>query len=500
MLSASKEFKTEVKLEEKTTPSKYKRIFSTQTARDKDYPFVLDRKAFHNQKKISTPDKNTHHSVFTLIDEYKNSWHMIRNNYPNEKTIHRQLAFNVLITEIYRAEIGPDAHPAERILTDENKASPCRLSKSVKNYREFHDFFWHNLFKKEIKNSFKAKDYYENTGRIVFNKRLYQENDLKFENCWVDPINRYIGVLDPCQSFSPLTLPLLPLYEHKKCKIVNFSLQFHGQIEESRKKDIETNPAELFSQWKIKDKPFNYMGEHDEKDYHSLPKVKYFIARNWQFNVTINYSKFLKNHRPFQNEKHFSALKSQVTYQLKHELAEIHIKDDQDRQEAHDFLDKCFANTHSDIKASTSFFTYIGKNRLKAIKAILYEELQFLVASEHYFSIKPEAATAEWKLFCKQILQEYSDVLSMLGLRKLNEEEESHLLKFTDNIWRKNPESLNEVLYFYESQKMPHHQKEVWNEMIRPSKQGIFGKNIKPIRVPEVKVIEEPESKWCVIL
>lgn len=486
------EVKAAPKLEDKEAKSgKYQRIFKTKTRSDKDYPFTALSKDFHSKEQVKLVDEADYHSATTLLDHSGNKWFLITNTTINKSCIERQSAFAMLGAEIYRAEIGPNAHPKEKILRDAPKTQFCRLSKAVENYHEFHDFFNANLFEKEKKNSFEPEDYYENTGRIVFNKRLYQENDFNFQNMWVDPINKILGVIDPCQSFGPLTHALLKRqYSYRK---VNYSLAKHHQV--AKKKCIEPDP--INSIWSIPGKKSDYMGEYNPKDYKTLPNIKYMIALSWDFNNAVNYSEAIKNTYRFQNEKHFSALKSSITFQLKHELIEIHIADEKDRQATHTQFEQYEQNTFQDIQSSSTFKLYLNRYRLDALKTIFYEELEFLIAGEHYFSKDPEIAAQEWNLFQTQIIQAFAGLLRKLDLKELRLEEQKSLHQFAENLWKKDESALSEILLFYKEQEMPYHEASVKKETARPSKEGLFGKDIKPV---ETKPMEQAKELGCVIL
>ena len=198
----------------------------------------------------------------------------------------------------------------------------------------------------------------------------------------------------------------------------------------------------------------NDLGKLHAEDYKHLPLIKYRLPRNWELLDMPNYCKALSENPRFRNECSFQSLHTLITKSFYFEFNRIHMAKHAKEQTK---LNKLTQNTFSDffniVRESKEFLVYLQKNRIAAVKTILYEIQDFLSTNRHYTAADKQAVF-------ESTLNEFSQLLKNLQCvkeptlkpKELSIKELDELRSFILGIQKNDCNCLGEVEKFYTSQ------------------------------------------------
>lgn len=290
-----------------------------------------------------------------------------------EKTQPELLPFIITINEIFRFEIG-NTQPECRL------AENHMLSKRIKqdNVEELQVRTLYYYYHQFVANQ---NLYWEGLGRVVFCRYFYHDNDFNLYNGLVDINNCFIAIdLEQC------LWPLTEKYHHGPNKIIN------------QPKFVLTNNTPftvefIFSQlgqpaYLIKGKTREFIGELHKDDYEILPRINHFYPTSWflimpEFDA---YAKSLSRNIRFLNEKHFATLKLLVTMNVKKILINLHLQNENDKNDCIDFISAQLLKLTEICKQSEAFKNYLRANHETALKTIMVEISEFFNNKAYKFA------------------------------------------------------------------------------------------------------------------
>lgn len=436
-------------------------LFPTKTAKEKDYPFIKPVTHFEGFEEAILHEEENHHSVYTAhkksrpgkknLKRDSHTWYNITTTSVSEENANVYFSLCRLAGEIYSFELGNEVSPKERTIID-GKGRLSRASKGIADHFDLIDFFDSQIgSRKDLGDD----DFLENTGRVFYNKWVNQENDLNPKNIWVSFFNRQLGIIDPGQTFAPLTLPFLKkiMYKQKTVHgVIDTTIEqfkhLHGKV-----KEFKNNCNELCSA--IKTMKVEDMGTFHLWDYDNAPFVGQFLPLNWVFNQDEmrQYSAWLAKYQRFLNEKHFAAIKSQITQQVKHTMVDIHVADQKYNARAHDLIRDNLDKTLKVVRESKDFMTYFDKHKLDVVKTVFYETLQFLEKNKHYRYPDSESSGQQWKQLIELILKDTETTFKKLGY-ELSHTDKDNLKIFAFRLRKNAKDELTFVSNFYHDQGM----------------------------------------------
>lgn len=356
--------------------------------------------------------------------------------------IHQNLlSFVIAISEIFRFEIGY-TQPEYRL------SSKYILSKKVEQGNEVGQFRVRTLYHYWDKLISDKPIFWEGMGRVVFCKYLYQENDLNLYNVLVDKNDYFIG-LDPETCFWSLIEKYHygPHYKPTNTKVlVHNNTPFTAQ----RATTAAGKPIYL-----LQNKKRDFIGDMHNDDYEALPRIKHFYPSNWFFlsPELTSYTKLLSRDCRFLNEKHFSALKSLVTIDMKRLLIDLHIKDKKDQSDAFSFVSQQLKQLTKICGKSQAFMQYLQAHRVILMQVILYEINQFFKNISAYTLEDKKSQVSIQNYIYENSINQFSNLLLTWNC-PLTTSEINNLMAFREKLQYPSRELVEQVNCFYRSQLM----------------------------------------------
>jgi hypothetical protein len=428
------------------------------------YPFIKPSTHFDAKEvKIRLRDKADHHSISEIFKNLKIGsssertlpWIKVLNESHEKKYQERLIRTAILAGEI-SSFLDPIYSVKTRGLHDDKTNQFNIISKEIEKGMNFFNYF-KKFLKKDLaiedkKWVYKGNNFKEGLARSDIFSLLFQEGDYHFGNLYVNE-KEYCKRIDFDRCFLPVTKKFISLWARHQFAFPKYPLLTVDSYEHLPIIDKDLRKTKKHWQWTDTDPETN--------------------AKS----ASLVYAESLTKSEEYLNEKHFYALKFLVTSFYVNHLIKYHINNDEDNNEIaalfkeikYEFLNIC--------KQSDSFKTYFQKNHKEAIKAIIFEVYEFFQKNKHYMSKNPTLAEKNLDNIIQGVLSGFSQVPGIFGEKELEAFQIVDLTETTKKIKSHSNDMMNEVIHFYQSQKMTHYA-------------GLASKYIKP----ELQLSDEKNS------